>query len=47
MRGSLDLTKEPLKIPSGNTSEIVVTLSTVQRGIGKVAQRSSFDVAGF
>lgn len=27
MRGSLDLMKEPLKIPSDNTSEIVVTIS--------------------
>jgi hypothetical protein len=27
MRGSLDLMKEPLNIPSDNTSEIIVTLS--------------------
>jgi hypothetical protein len=27
MRGSLDLMKEPLKIPSDDTSEIVVTIS--------------------
>jgi hypothetical protein len=28
MRGSLDLMKEPLKISSDNTSEVIVTIST-------------------